>query len=57
LKNEDGLADYVGMLKSVGEPVDDVETGLGVVRAEYAVDVIVQQLPTALPREYSKPAP
>jgi hypothetical protein len=30
LENEDGLADYVGILNCVGEPTLDVETGLRV---------------------------
>ena len=57
LENEDSLADYVGVLESVGEPSDDVETGLWIACAEYVVDVIVHQLPAALTRECSKPAP
>src|SRR6516225_9583106 len=57
LENENGLADYVRVLESVGEPTDDVETGLWIACAEHVVDVIVHQLPAALTRESSKPAP
>src|SRR5262249_34822586 len=57
LKNENGLANYVGALESVGEPAFDVETGLRIACAKYLIDMIVHQLPTTLLWKHSKPAP
>src|SRR6516162_9494814 len=57
LENENGLANLAWMLESVSKPANDVATGLWIACAKHTVDVIAHQLPTALARKYTEPAP